>query len=565
MQQHGYDTITNAAANNIASNNLVPTQVSLVSQYHTPDGNNYTVVKALNPGVASSGATATPTINMTTAQKKAVYVVTSSPIDYKKTFDPFQLYTAVMNSPDVSDDDKATFSQTVNMTTGDSGSGNYPAFVAAFLSYGITPTLSGDVINPNGAGGFQYTNLPPGFWDAMSRNHDTIEDVIHSGAVGGVPSYMYSCFLSGTLIRTEGGDKLIESIQVGDRVCVGDAEGSLAGTRPVTRVLRRHVCVETDRSSSFAGWPILIVKNAFSVGVPSQDLRVTAEHCFYFDGHFVPARMLVNGESIRYDERCKEYDYHHIELDSHDVIWANNTLTESWLDTDTFFQQDVDGAWQPVPGDHELLQGPTVDMSSCRRLEWGRDSAFPLAVERSFVEPLYHKLEARAVLLQQHSVKHISETISAAQKDDGKESGVYLELEDGRRISPVRKRGRFLYFPIPDEAGSALWLCSNVSQPSEVEGPFVDDRRYLGRLIGMISLWEGGREIALTDHLTSDHLPGWFKREAGPYRWTNGHAVLRLPKRKPSTFMRKYILVLEIVAGDCAEQETADGQIVLAE
>nr|WP_237442266.1 MULTISPECIES: Hint domain-containing protein [unclassified Saccharibacter] len=376
---------------------------------------------------------------------------------------------------------------------------------------------------------------------------------------------MYSCFLPGALIRTEEGDKPIESLQVGDRVCVGDSVEGLTRTRPVTRVLKHHVCVEKGRSSSFAGWPILIVKDAFSIGVPSQDLRVTAEHCFYFDGYFVPARMLVNGKTIRYDESYKEYDYHHIELDSHDVIWANDTLTESWLDTDTFFHQGDDGTWHPVSEDHDPLQAPTVDMSSFRKLEWGQDSAFPLAVERSFVEPLYHKLEARAVLLQRYSVEHISETLGAAQKDDGKESGVYLELEDGRRISPMKKRGRFLYFPIPDEAGSAVWLCSNVSQPSEMEGPFVDDRRYLGRLIGMISLWEGGQEIALTDHLTSDHLPGWFKREAGPYRWTNGHAVLRLPKRQPSTLTRKYTLVLEVVAGDCTEQESVDGQKVLAE
>ncbi|WP_367160790.1 Hint domain-containing protein [Kozakia baliensis] len=52
----------------------------------------------------------------------------------------------------------------------------------------------------------------------------------------------------------------------------------------------------------------------------------------YFDGRFIPARMLVNGGSIAYDHSFSRYDYYHIETADHSVIFAESMPTESYLD-----------------------------------------------------------------------------------------------------------------------------------------------------------------------------------------------------------------------------------------
>ncbi|WP_018981307.1 Hint domain-containing protein, partial [Saccharibacter floricola] len=96
------------------------------------------------------------------------------------------------------------------------------------------------------------------------------------------------CFLAGTLIRLEQGDVAIEDIQKGDLVRV--LSNGQEELREITNVMKRHAHVHTDLPKDMAGWSVKIDKDAFAEGVPSQDLSVTPEHCFYFDGRFVPAR-----------------------------------------------------------------------------------------------------------------------------------------------------------------------------------------------------------------------------------------------------------------------------------
>jgi hypothetical protein len=49
----------------------------------------------------------------------------------------------------------------------------------------------------------------------------------------------------------------------------------------------------------------------------------------------VEAKDLVNGVSIVQAERVEQVDYFHIELDSHDVIIAEGSLSESFIDDDS--------------------------------------------------------------------------------------------------------------------------------------------------------------------------------------------------------------------------------------
>ena len=50
-------------------------------------------------------------------------------------------------------------------------------------------------------------------------------------------------------------------------------------------------------------------------------------------GGLIPARLLVNGGSIRQDFGIAAIGYHHVELDAHDVLIAEGLPCESFLDT----------------------------------------------------------------------------------------------------------------------------------------------------------------------------------------------------------------------------------------
>ncbi|QHI96159.1 hypothetical protein GT348_07895 [Aristophania vespae] len=317
------------------------------------------------------------------------------------------------------------------------------------------------------------------------------------------------CFLPGTLLRLEKGETAVENVKKGDRIFV--YENGQKSVREVTSVLKRHSVVNKNMPDELAGWAVQVCKDAFAPGVPSQDLFVTPEHCFYLEGRFVPARMLVNGASIRYDYSQESYDYYHVETELHSVIWANNTLTESYLNT----------------GERRSIKSENEDMGRIvrlRELTWHNDAAAPLEVSRDFVEPLYNNFRERAV-----SLGYKEADLQAQKQNYTEDSQLRLILDNGTVIEKSRESNGRAIFYLPANA-RGVRLVSNSFRPSATIGPFIDDRRDLGVLVGKVELWVGGREIDVTAHLERDNLPGWSVVEAGPHRWTMGDAFLPLPE-----------------------------------
>ncbi|MCP1270263.1 Hint domain-containing protein [Acetobacter cerevisiae] len=113
------------------------------------------------------------------------------------------------------------------------------------------------------------------------------------------------CFLSGTLLRTPDGDVAIEEVQIGDSLLAFENGKPVA--QPVVWVGSRRAEVRPGLPLDEAGWPVRVRQDALAQGVPSKDLLITPEHCLYLDGQFVPARMLVNGETIAYDQTICTY------------------------------------------------------------------------------------------------------------------------------------------------------------------------------------------------------------------------------------------------------------------
>ncbi|MFW6684489.1 Hint domain-containing protein [Komagataeibacter intermedius] len=139
------------------------------------------------------------------------------------------------------------------------------------------------------------------------------------------------CFLAGSMIATPDGAIAVEKIKENDTVL------ALVNGQHVPRTVvwagKAQASVRAGVADDEAGYPVRIRQNAISDGVPYKDMLITTEHCLFFNGRFIPARMLVNGRSVLYDYSITSYEYYHIELEEHAIIMADGMLTESYLDT----------------------------------------------------------------------------------------------------------------------------------------------------------------------------------------------------------------------------------------
>jgi antigen 43 len=314
------------------------------------------------------------------------------------------------------------------------------------------------------------------------------------------------CFLRGTQIATPYGETLVENLCVGDRVAI--RSGGQTEFRPITWIGHRRMDV-LKNPGNIDAYPVRIRANAFGEAVPHRALLITSEHCIFVDGKLIPARMLVNNGSIIVDTSITQYEYFHVELENHAILLAEGLETESYLDTGN----RSNFANAPIPA-----LRPNLTVSPLHK-SWDHDAAAPLAVDRETVEPIWQRLAQRASQLGLASRTKVTLT------DD---PDLRLVTHTGREVRPALRDGRMYCFIVP-ESTTSVRLVSRASRPSEIIGPYVDDRRALGVLVGKVHLSDRHRQETVCMHLTADALEGWHAPEAGvPYRWTSGDAVLPL-------------------------------------
>jgi hypothetical protein len=105
--------------------------------------------------------------------------------------------------------------------------------------------------------------------------------------------------------------------------------------------------------------PILIRRDAIAKDVPSRDLYVSPDHAICEGGMLIPAWRLVNGVSIIQISRVEQVSYYHIELDCHNIIFAENCPTESFLN------EDCRGRFQNSASFLSLYPGPEARQKPC--------------------------------------------------------------------------------------------------------------------------------------------------------------------------------------------------------
>jgi hypothetical protein len=134
------------------------------------------------------------------------------------------------------------------------------------------------------------------------------------------------CYCAGTMIATPGGERRVESLVAGDLVLTANG-----AAMPVLWLGRSVI------SRRFADpvrvLPIRIMAGALGENLPLRDLLVSPGHALLIDGVLVHAGALVNGTSIvRESDAPPVFDYYHVELATHEVLLANGTPAESFLE-----------------------------------------------------------------------------------------------------------------------------------------------------------------------------------------------------------------------------------------
>ncbi len=412
------------------------------------------------------------------------------------------------------------------------GVATYTTVVSGFTSgslIDLANVASSSITSVSASGNTVTITTTGGTYTLDVLSAGTLGHTLVSDGKGG--TFYEVCFAEGTMIATPGGEAAVEALRVGDLVA------TLNGPQPVTWMGYRSVDVSTLREPE-TGRLVRIRQGAFGDGVPHRDLLITPEHCVFVEGRLIPARMLVNRRSIVVDYTISSYSYYHVELEQHGILFAEGLMTESYFDT---------GNRSNFAGGEATAIRPSFAENAGHR-SWA-DAAAPLAVDRDTVEPVWRMLDSRATTLG-FPPRVDSPTLT-------EDADLHLVTETGTIIRPVDVTDDRYFFLIPDDA-TGLRIRSRTFRPSEVEGPFVDDRRTLGVKVGQMSLTVGRDTYLLSPHLDGHELEGWSAPEGGAARWTTGAATLPLDAGLLHWLMAG--LSIEVVAnGSYLTREAADG------
>jgi Hint domain len=308
---------------------------------------------------------------------------------------------------------------------------------------------------------------------------DVFDQLVHNHIVG-------VCFAAGTLIRTPAGDVPVETLKAGDVVLT--ASGAM---RPVKWMGHTDVDFRRTRKGG-PGLPVRIVADAFGPVRPAQDLYLSAGHSVCVDllGEvLIPVSYLVNGSTIA-EVEAETISYWHVELDSHDILIANNLPAESYL------AMANRGAFEELRG---LL--PAVEEG---RERTHADFCRPVVTEGPVLDFVRQRLVARA------------EEIGWTRSLD---ADIRLVV-DGEVLRP-RVEGSPATFEFPASAKDVR-LMSNVLSPA-LYG--YRDPRMLGVML-CDGLAFGDRQISLGDERLRDGVYHLENHDGAPRRWTNGDLVL---------------------------------------
>jgi hypothetical protein len=140
-----------------------------------------------------------------------------------------------------------------------------------------------------------------------------------------------ACFLKGTRISTPWGYRSVQELQIGDEV------NTLGGRKAIKWIGYNKFTKEEGRVWPDSVTPIRVARFAIDEHSPRRDLYLSPLHCLFFNEAFIPVKYLVNGTSVaqRAPLDMSEIEYYHVDLETHEVIYGEGALVESFFDGDS--------------------------------------------------------------------------------------------------------------------------------------------------------------------------------------------------------------------------------------
>ena len=135
-----------------------------------------------------------------------------------------------------------------------------------------------------------------------------------------------SCLLKGTKISTPAGDRLVQDLQIGAEV------QTLAGRKTIKWIGYNKFTKEEGRAWQDSVMPIRVARFAIDDHTPHCDLYLSPWHCIFLNQALIPVMYLINEATIAQGtpSELSALEYYHVELDTHEVIYAEGALTESY-------------------------------------------------------------------------------------------------------------------------------------------------------------------------------------------------------------------------------------------
>jgi len=136
-----------------------------------------------------------------------------------------------------------------------------------------------------------------------------------------------NCLLKGTKISTPSGDRLVQELQIGDEV------QTLAGRKTIKWIGYNKFTKEEGSAWQDSVMPVRVARFAIDDHTPHRDLYLSPWHCIFFNEALIPVMYLINETSIAsgMPSDMSAIEYYHIELYTHEVIYAEGALVESLL------------------------------------------------------------------------------------------------------------------------------------------------------------------------------------------------------------------------------------------
>jgi Hint domain len=134
--------------------------------------------------------------------------------------------------------------------------------------------------------------------------------------------------LKGTTISTPCGERLVQELQIGDEV------HTLAGPKTIKWIGYNKFTKAEGRAWQDSVMPVRVARFAIDDHTPHRDLYLSPTHYIFFNEVLIPVMYLINEISIaqRMRSDMAAIEYYHIDLDTHEVIYAEGASVDSYFD-----------------------------------------------------------------------------------------------------------------------------------------------------------------------------------------------------------------------------------------